>query len=291
MADELKGKIAVITGGSRGLGYAIAQAYIAAGAAVVIAGRSQSTLDKAVGGLLNGGGRASGLAVDVSSHEQVEALAEHAVQTFGRIDVWVNNAGVGAPFGPVVKVPPDAFVQVVNTNILGTYYGSHAALRRFVAQGSGKLINLVGRGADGKPVPFQTAYTTSKVWVRTFTLALAEETKQAGAAGIGIYAFNPGMVLTDMLTDIDVIEGSEEKLSSFPTIVRMWGKPAEVPAAKAVWIASSATDGKTGELYDILTRTELLRGAIGEAGRKLFGGGKGSEAAPEIKIHSVAPQP
>ena len=70
----------------------------------------------------------------------------------------------------------------------------------------------------------------------------------------------------------------------------MWGKPADVPAAKAVWIASSATDGKTGELYDILTRTELLRGAIGEAGRKLFGGGKQTVAVPEIKIHSIAPQ-
>jgi hypothetical protein len=97
-------------------------------------------------------------------------------------------------------------------------------------------------------------------------------------------------VLTDMLTDVSVVEGSEEKLSSFPTIVRMWARPPEVPAAKAVWIASAATDGKTGEVYDILNRGELLRGAIGEVGRKLFGGGKQAEAAPEIKIHSIAPQ-
>jgi glucose 1-dehydrogenase len=290
MADELKGKIAVITGGSRGLGYAIAQAYSAAGATVVIAGRSRSTLDKAVGSLLNAGGRASGLAVDVGSQEQVEALAEHAVQTFGRIDIWVNNAGIGAPYGPTVQVPPADFVQVVNTNILGTYYGSYAALRRFLAQGSGKLINLMGRGWKGDPVPWQNAYSSSKAWVHSFTLALAEETKQSGAKAVGIYAFSPGMVLTDMLTDIDVIEGSEEKLSRFPAIVRMWGKPAEVPAAKAVWIASAATDGKTGEIYDILTRSELLRGAVGEAGRKLFGGGKQAEAAPEIKMHTVSAQ-
>ncbi len=290
MADELKGKIAVITGGSRGLGYAIAQAYSAAGAAVVIAGRSQSTLDKAVGSLLNGGGRASGLAVDVGSHEQVEALAEHAVRTFGRIDIWVNNAGMGAPYGPTMQVAPKAFEQVVTTNIQGTYYGSHAALRRFLAQGSGKLINLLGRGWQGKPVLWQNAYASSKAWVHSFTLGLAEETKQGGAAGIGIFAFSPGMVLTDMLTDVSVVEGSEEKLSSFPTVVRMWAKLAEVPAAKAVWIASAATDGKTGEVYDILTRAQLLSGALGEAGRKLFGGGKQAEAAPEIKIHSIAPQ-
>ena len=156
---------------------------------------------------------------------------------------------------PRCRCHPTTFVQVVNTNILGTYYGSYAALRRFLAQGSGKLINLLGRGWQGKPVPWQNAYSSSKAWVHSFTLALAEETKQGGAAGIGIFAFSPGMVLTDMLTDVDVIEGSEEKLSRFPTIVRMWGKPAEVPAAKAVWIASSATDGKTGELYDILTRS------------------------------------
>lgn len=290
MAGELKDKVAVITGGSRGLGLAIAQAYIAAGAAVVIAGRSQATLDKAVGGLLNGGGRASCLAVDVGSQEQVEALAAHAVRTFGRVDVWVNNAGMGAPYGPTLQVAPEAFEQVVATNILGTYFGSHAALRRFLAQGSGKLINLLGRGWQGKPVPWQNAYASSKAWVHSFTLGLAEETKQGGAAGIGIFAFSPGMVLTDMLTDVSVVEGSEEKLSSFPTVVRMWAKPAEVPAAKAVWIASAATDGKTGQVYDILTRGQLLSGALGEVGRKLFGGGKNSAAAPEIKIHSVAPQ-
>ena len=290
MAGELKDKVAVITGGSRGLGLAIAQAYIAAGAAVVIAGRSQATLDKAVGGLLNGGGRASSLAVDVGSQEQVEALADHAVRTFGRIDVWVNNAGMGAPYGPTLQVAPEAFEQVVATNILGTYFGSHAALRRFLAQGSGKLINLLGRGWQGKPVPWQNAYASSKAWVHSFTLGLAEETKQGGAAGIGIFAFSPGMVLTDMLTDVSVVAGSEEKLSSFPTVVRMWAKPAEVPAAKAVWIASAATDGKTGEVYDILTRGQLLSGALGEAGRKLFGGGKNSKPAPEIKIHSIAAQ-
>ena len=291
MADELKDKIAVITGGSRGLGYAIAQAYAAAGAAVVIAGRSQSTLDKAVGDLLNRGFRAGGLAVDVGKCEQVEALADHAVRAFGRIDVWVNNAGMGAPYGPTLQVAPEAFEQVVATNILGTYYGSHAALRHFLPQGSGKLINLLGRGWQGKPVPWQNAYGSSKAWVHSFTLALAAETKQGGAAGIGIFAFSPGMVLTDMLTDVSVIEGSEEKLSSFPTVVRMWARPPAVPAAKAVWIASAATDGKTGEVYDILTRAQLLSGALGEAGRRLLGKGKQPEAAaPKIKIHSVAAQ-
>ena len=137
-------------------------------------------------------------------------------------------------------------------------------MRRFLDQGSGKLINLLGHGWKG-PVPWQNAYSASKAWVRSFTLALAEETKQSGASGVGIYAFNPGMVLTELLTDVEVIEGSEEKLRRFPTIVRMWAKPPEVPAAKAVWIASAATDGKTGEIYNIFTPTQMLGGALSES--------------------------
>ncbi|MEI2652469.1 MAG: SDR family NAD(P)-dependent oxidoreductase [Microthrixaceae bacterium] len=236
--------MAVITGSSRGLGFAIAQAFAAAGAAVVIAARSQAAVEKAVGELVASGWRAAGFAADVSHRDQVEALAEHAVATFGRLDIWVNNAGVAGPYGPTLDTAPAAFEQVVNTNILGTYYGSHAAMRRFLDQGSGKLINLLGHGWKG-PVPWQNAYSASKAWVRSFTLALAAETKESG---VGVFAFNPGMVLTELLTDVEVIAGSEARLQRFPAIVRMWAKPPAVPAAKAVWIASSATDGKTGEI-------------------------------------------
>jgi NAD(P)-dependent dehydrogenase (short-subunit alcohol dehydrogenase family) len=184
-----------------------------------------------------------------------------------------------------MEMAPAAFEQVVNTNILGTYYGSHAAMRRFLAQGSGKLINLLGHGWKG-PVPFQNPYSASKAWVRSFTMALAEETKQAGAGGIGVFAFNPGMVLTELLTDVEVIEGSEPRLERFPAIVRMWAKPPEVPAAKAVWIASAATDGKTGEIYNIFTPADMLSGALREGMRRLSG--KGADV--DVTVHTIAAQ-
>lgn len=289
--SELTGKVAVITGGSRGLGFAIGQAFARAGAAVVLAARSQTAVEQAAQELTLQGYQAAGFAVDVSRHEQVDALAEQTVRTFGKLDVWVNNAGTAGPYGPTIDTAPAAFEQVVNTNILGTYYGSRAALCVFLEQGSGKLINLLGRGWNG-PVPWQNAYSASKAWVRSFTLALADEIKQENkSADIGVFAFNPGMVLTDLLTDVEVIEGHEQRLDRFPTIVRMWAKPPAVPAAKAVWIASAATDGKTGEVYNMLKPQTLLGGVLREGMRGLLGKrGGAADADSDVKIRTIAAQ-
>jgi len=293
--SELTGKVAVITGGSRGLGFAIGQAYARAGAAVVLAARSQAAVERAAQELTLQGYRAVGFAVDVSRREQVDALAEQAVRTFGKLDVWVNNAGVAGPYGPTLDTAPAAFEQVVNTNILGTYYGSRAALRVFLDQGSGKLINLLGRGWNG-PVPWQNAYSASKAWVRSFTLALADEIKQENkqenkSSNIGVFAFNPGMVQTDLLTDVEVIEGHEARLDRFPTIVRMWARPPAVPATKAVWIASAATDGKTGEIYNIQTARTMIGGALREGMRRLSGKRDSeTDEAADVTIRTIAPQ-
>ena len=119
----LKDKTAVITGSSRGLGFAIAQTYARAGAKIVIASRSPRSVDLAVDSLRKEGFEAVGLACDVADMQQVEALAELAIQTYGSIDIWVNNAGLSAPYGPTVHIPNTDFMDVVNTNIIGTYNG------------------------------------------------------------------------------------------------------------------------------------------------------------------------
>lgn len=279
---QLEGKTAVITGGSRGLGLGIAQAFAQAGAAVVVASRSQSSVDQAVQAIRATGGQAAGMSVDVADLEQMKALAQFALATFGRLDIWINNAGIAGPYGPTLGFTPETFNQVVQTNILGVYNGSRAAMLHFLTQRSGKLINILGHGYKN-PVPYQNAYASSKAWVRSFTKALAEETKDSG---IGVFAFNPGMVLTELLTDVEVIEGAEDKLKVFPTIVRMWAKPPEVPAQKAVWIASSATDGKTGQLISIFSPWTMLSGAAKEGLRKLS---KKSTAGSEIRIQSIPP--
>ena len=220
---------------------------------MVVASCTRASVDEAVSAL---GGQAAGMAVDVSDLAQVRALADLAVARFGRLDIWVNNAGSAGPYGPTMGFPPDTFLQVIHTNIVGTYNGSYTAMRHFLPRRSGKLINLLGHGYK-EPLPDQNVYGSSKAWVRSFTKALAEENR---GSGVGVYAFNPGMVLTDLLTDIDVIEGSEEKLKAFPTILAMWARPASVQE-KIVWLASGATDGQTGLEVSLHSTGRVLGGA------------------------------
>ncbi|MDQ2902091.1 MAG: SDR family oxidoreductase [Ktedonobacteraceae bacterium] len=262
----LKDKVAVVTGSSKGLGLAIAQAFAREGAAVVLSGRSAQALQEAVAQLEQQGARASWLLTDVGDLEQVRRLAKHTVEVFGSIDIWVNNAGYASVYGPTIAIDPRDFERVVRTNILGEYYGSLVAIQQFLAQGGGgKLINLLGRG-DKAPVAFQNAYGSSKAWVRNFTLALAKEQKKSG---IGIFAFNPGLVETDLLRKVDVVEGYEKQLKGFEAIIRLWANPPAVPAERVVWLASSATDGKTGLEVQVLTPRKQLGGGLRELRRLL----------------------
>jgi NAD(P)-dependent dehydrogenase (short-subunit alcohol dehydrogenase family) len=279
---QLDGKVAVITGGTRGFGLSIARAFAQNGARVVVASRSQQSVNEAVALIQAEGGLASGKAVDVANLEQVQALAEHAIACFGRLDIWVNNAGMAGPYGPTLGFDPKEFTQVVQTNILGVYYGSRTALHYFVAQGSGKLINVLGHGYN-RPVPWQNAYGASKAWDRSFTKALAEETK---GSQVGVFSFNPGMILTELLTNVQVIEGSEQRLKSFPSVVRMWAKPPEVLAQKMVWVASSATDGKTGLLVNLFSPGVMLGGLLKEGVRAVL---RKPAADMNVRIKAIPP--
>lgn len=261
----LEGKTAVITGGSRGLGLAIAEAYAREGARVVLAARGQASLDAALERLRAAGYAASGFACDAGDLEQVRALAQHTLATYGALDIWVNNAGVAGPYGPTADVPVELYERVVRTNILGTYYGSIVALDQFLAQGHGKLINLLGRG-DDRPVKFQNAYAPSKAWVMSFTKALAQEYK---GSGVGIFAFNPGLVDTELLRQSEVVEGYEKKLNPLRTVIRLWANPPNVPAERALWLASPATDGRTGLVVNVLGLPQIIAGLLRDLGRRI----------------------
>jgi NAD(P)-dependent dehydrogenase (short-subunit alcohol dehydrogenase family) len=278
----LAGKTAVITGSTRGLGLAIARAYTHAGASVVVASRSQAAVDRAVETLHEADGEASGMACDVGEREQVEALAKFAIQTYGHLDVWVNNAGISAPYGPTVHIEPDAFITVLKTNIFGVYYGSIYAMRHFLPRHGGKLINILGRGDKG-PVPMQNAYASSKTWVRAFTLALAKEYKQSG---VGVFAYNPGLMQTDLMEKIDAIAGYEDRLTPLTTVMEMWANPPSVPAERAVWLASSATDGRSALEVKELDLLHLLSGVVRLSLRRLMGF---TESTYQMQVHSVKP--
>jgi glucose 1-dehydrogenase len=276
MTGNLEGKVAVITGGTRGIGLAIAEAFARDGARIVVASRSVESVMRAVEGLRMVTDDVIGQACDVRSLTQVQELAKAAIDHYDKIDVWVNNAGISAPYGPTIDIASDRFVEVVNTNIIGVYNGSLAAARHFRSKGAGKLINVVGRGARG-PVPYQNAYASSKAWIRSFTLALAEELKESG---IGVYVLSPGMVQTEMLRHPEVVDGYQDRLGErYQMILRMWSGPADRAAQAAVWLAGPATDGKTAIDRRLFTRSRLIGGIFIELARRLLG-----RRGPVIKV-------
>ncbi len=281
--DELKDKVAVITGGTRGLGFGIAQAYIRAGAKVVVASRSMESVEAAVLALEEMGGQASGIHCDVGILEDLEKLARYTIEKYGKFDVWVNNAGLSPAYGPTIHIPHKQNEIVFQTNIMGTYYGSLTAMKHFLERGEGKLINISGRG-DKESVPLQNAYASSKAWMRNFTLALAEEYKESGVC---VYLLKPGMVDTDMLRKVKVVEGYENRVAALGTIIRMWGNEPSIPAEKAVWLASSATDGKTGLVVSVFGRVQMIKGLINEGIGRLM---KRDLEEIDIEITPIKPE-
>lgn len=265
---RLEGKVAVITGSSRGFGLAIARAFAREGAAVVVSARSESTVRAAIETLSDAGARVSGIVADVGDLAQVQTLAAHARQTFGRIDIWVNNAGESGIYGPTAAIAPDRYESIVRTNILGVYHGSLVAIQTFQAQGSGgKLINMLGRGDDGKVPLYQNAYAPTKAWVRAFTRGLAREYKDSG---IGIYALNPVLMDTEFLRKVEAVSGYEQRLAPLSAVIRLWGNPPSVPAEDAVYLASAATDGKTGIERNVIGPRLLIGGLLKEGVRILL---------------------
>jgi len=259
----LNGKVAVITGGTRGLGFMIAQAFGRAGAAVVIASRSASSVESALQTLGAEGLQASGMVCDVTQLDQVQALGAHAVERFKGLDIWVNNAGVSSPIGPTIHVPSDLVDNLIQINIIGTYHGSLVAMQHFLPQGNGKLINLLGMGT-GKPTPLHNPYSSSKTWVRTFTLTLAKEYKDSG---VEVLLFNPGIVETEMTQHLQFITGYQGLIKTYKVVTSLFANPAEVPLKKAIWLASAATDGHTGLQANVLGMGGMLKGVF----RYVFG--------------------
>ncbi len=266
MAMTLENKAAIITGSTRGFGRAMADAFAQAGAQVMISSRSAPAVQQTLIEMGAQGWDVAGQVCDVAQLEQVQALMKAALQAFGKVDVWVNNAGISPAYGPTVEQSAEDFRQVIETNILGMYYGSLVAMRYFLDRRQGKLINILGRG-DTQPAPMQNAYGSSKTWLRSFTLALANENKDSG---VGVFALNPGMMDTDLLTDVEVIEGYEDRLGeTFHNVVQALSQPPEDSAQRAVWLASAATDGKTGlvekELSPVKAMGRLMRHGVSKA--------------------------
>ena len=174
MADnEISGKVIVITGASSGFGKGTALELARRGATVVLAARRENLLDELAQECNSAGGRALAVPTDVSIQDEVANLAETTLTQFGRIDVWINNAGAGA-IGRFEDVPLADHVQVIATDLLGTLYGSYYAMKQFAKQGSGNLINVAS--VIGKvPAPYFASYAAAKHGVVGLSASIRQE--------------------------------------------------------------------------------------------------------------------
>jgi short-subunit dehydrogenase len=173
---DLNEKVVVITGASSGFGKGAAIKFTEAGASVVLAARRAQLLEELARECELRGGRTLTVPADVSKQEDVERLAQAAITGFGRIDIWVNNAGVGA-VGRFEDVPLADHVQVIETDLFGTIYGSYFALRQFRAQRSGTLINIAS--VLGKiPSPYCSSYVAAKHGVVGLSGAIRQELQE-----------------------------------------------------------------------------------------------------------------
>ncbi|EHM02914.1 oxidoreductase, short chain dehydrogenase/reductase family protein [Acetobacteraceae bacterium AT-5844] len=186
---KVAGRVFVVTGASSGLGRGVAVKLGGYGASVVLAARRGAVLEEVAAEVRAAGGQALVVVTDVSDPEAVRRLAEEAVERFGRIDVWVNNAGIGV-IGRFEDVPVQDHVRVVDVNLKGVIYGSHAALRQFRVQGHGVLVN-VGSVESRLPLPYQASYAATKHAILGLGNALRQELRLAGQTRIQVATVMP----------------------------------------------------------------------------------------------------
>ena len=240
---ELPGRVAIVTGAARGIGFAIAERLSTAGAHVVVADIAEDGATAAAERLSEGGGKAVGVAADVISPDEVRALVDRALESFGAVDVLVNNAGVTGPDAPLWETTDEDWEKVLGLNLTGVFYCCRAVVSHMRERGSGAIVNVASiSGKEGNPnmIP----YSVSKAGVICLTKALAKEVIHDG---VRVNAVAPGVIETPLLDQLQP-EAIEYMRSKVP-MGRM-GSPEEV-AAVVHFLASDAASFVTGQTYDV----------------------------------------
>ena len=240
---QLKDKVAIITGGGRGIGRAIAIAYAAEGARVVIASRSSTQLDEVATKIAVQGGEVLTVPTDMRIRTDVENLIQETVDRCGRIDILVNNAGVN-PRGRFLNSTDEAWEQGWQINVIGVVYCCRAALPIMQQQGSGNIIN-VGSGMGQVGHANLSVYCASKAALHGLTQAIAEEVWQDG---IIANVLIPGPVRTELS------KPSWEHTESFRAQSDPWKEPEQVVASALFLAAQPPISGMTGQILSIMRR-------------------------------------
>ncbi|WP_073975840.1 SDR family NAD(P)-dependent oxidoreductase [Erythrobacter donghaensis] len=250
---KLAGKIAAITGGTAGMGRAIAEAFLAEGARVALFARNAEKGAKVLAEL-GAGERAIFVAGDVMQQGDLEGFVDHVAAHFGTLDILVNNAGGAGDLQPLVNLSDHAFDEAMKWNVYSTFWATRRALPGMLAKGWGRVINISSmEGKHGKPV--LTAYSAAKHAVNGMTKSLARE---VGAAGVTVNAICPGIVITDIIRNNGPATAKAMGLE-FEEMIDLFAQEAAIKrpntveevAAVAVLLASEAGGGITGQQISV----------------------------------------
>jgi 3-oxoacyl-[acyl-carrier protein] reductase len=238
---KLDGKVAVVTGASKGIGAGIAKQFAAEGAAIVVNyASSKSDADKVVDEITKTGGKAVAVQGNVAKKSEVERLFTTAEKTFGKIDILVNNAGV-YEFLPLEEVTEQQFHRLFDVNVLGMLLATQEALKHFNS-GGGSIINI-GSLASSLTPPTAVVYNATKGAVDAITRTLA---KELGPRKIRVNSINPGMVITEGAVAGGYTEGDMRKMFESQTPLGRVGETEDIAPA-AVFFASNDSKWVTGE--------------------------------------------
>ena len=240
---SLAGKVAVITGGSRGIGRAIAECYAQAGASVVVSSRKLSGVHEVAEGIKAAGGASLAVQAHTGKTEEIQTLVKQTVDHFGRLDILVNNAATNPHFGTLLAADEGQWDKILDTNAKGVFRTCQASVPYMQVQGGGKIINIISVSGL-QPTPGLGLYGVSKAAVFMLTKVLAVE---LGADNIQVNAIAPGVIKTrfsQLLWNTPQI--ADPILSRLP--LGRFGEPEEV-AQMALFLAAPASDYVTGSIF------------------------------------------
>ena len=245
---DLHGRVAVVTGGGRGIGAGIARSFVESGARVVVAARRTDEIEQVAEQLRASGGEAIAVTTDVTDPQALERLAQSALDQFGALHIWVNNAG-GSPMRmPIEELPPEEWDRTIALNLTAVYRGSVIAAKAMRASGvPGSIINITS-GAGSGPVPGSGHYGAAKAGVNSLTWTLAAEF----APDIRVNAVAPGAIPTEvMLKAVGKDETQlDELLQEWNIPLGRLGTPQDIGAA-CLYLASDASSWVSGEIIRV----------------------------------------
>ena len=243
-------KTIVITGSTKGIGFGLAHEFLKKGHQVVINGRTEKSIKTTSDQLSEFQEQIFAVHGDISSHDFLAELYNKTINHFGKVDIWINNAGLTNQYKQAWEIDFKNLKNVLDVNIYGTITGTIVAYNHMKNQGFGKIFNLEGLGSDGRMINKLSIYGTSKRAVNYFTKAFSKEIKDSN---VQIGVIQPGMVVTDLLLET-IKDGSEKEVAQFKKVVNILGDRVEVVTP---WISNKILESRKN--YDKIKYSSIWK--------------------------------